>query len=257
MQKKEYWLKPKKQIFRDFKKHVLDKGNIKLHRIFIDRQADILFVAHLDTVLPPKFKRQTKNRIYATGLDDRFGCMIAYNLSEQLGADLLLTDHEESFATTAKYHDCKEYNWIAEFDKAGDDVVTYQLDNPEFRQALKEYWILNFGTYSDISQLYTEACCMNVGIGYEKAHSEDSYICLKTMEEQVRKFVKFFEKHKDTAFAQDFSCPDLDSDRSVYYNYDRYEDVCELCGLEHGELIYGKVVCEHCFNELLRQEYYV
>ena len=110
LNKLRYWLKPINTIFEDFNGYVLDADDKTKHRIFIDRDASVLFVAHLDTVIKPKFHGKTNKRIYASGLDDRLGCLIAYELSEQLNADLLLTDHEESGGTTIAYQDCEKYN---------------------------------------------------------------------------------------------------------------------------------------------------
>ena len=244
----KYWLQPKKSILKDLVENVLSKDQEGMRRVFIDRGSKILFVAHLDTVLMPKFVKRTKNRIYATGLDDRLGCKIAFELSKELGADLLLTDHEEKCASTARYHECKEYNWIAEFDRAGDDVVTYNLDNDEFRKQLKEFWRIGVGSFSDISCLKTDACCVNIGIGYEKAHDKDSYVNLKVMQKQIAKFKMFFEQNKNISYKHDKPEWECDS----YW----FEDLCELCGLQQGEYVYGRVICEYCFHELLRQEYF-
>jgi len=250
-----YWLKPKEKLFLDFEKYVLDFDSPDKHRIFINRNSNILFVAHLDTVQKPKYIRQRKTksgkqkRIYACGLDDRLGCMIAFNLSEKLNADLLLCDNEESMNSTAQYHNCKNYNWIAEFDRAGSDVVTYDLDCVEFRQAISKYWKIGLGLFSDIAQLNTQACCMNVGIGYEFAHSKDSYVCVKTMLQQIEKFIKFFNQYKDVKFIQ--NCQEK-YDYLPQYNFDE----CEICGEIENSYIYGHNICRECFTDMLQQYCY-
>lgn len=245
LDKLKYWLQPTNKIFADFADYVIgteeQREYLSHRRIFIDRGADVLFVAHVDTVQPPKYKRirRTKSkkakRLYAQGLDDRLGCLIAYELAERLGADLLLTDNEEICHTTAQYHDCKDYNWIAEFDRAGNDVVTYDLDNPGFSTALSQHFKIGLGCYSDICDMKTTACCVNVGIGYELAHSQDSYVVIKTMESQINRFLAFYEENKDITYIQQANDYDVGA--------------CDVCGIHGAESIYGYNICEDCFCE--------
>ena len=218
-----WWLRPRRKIIRHFRNFVLDKQDFWKRRIFIDRGSKVLFMAHLDTVQTPKLVSATRHRIYAQGLDDRLGCMIASKLSLELGADLLLTDHEESAGTTARYHICKDYNWIVEFDRAGEDVVTYDLDSVEFRNAIRGYWHLYPGMYSDICELKTETCCMNLGIGYERAHSTDSYVTTKVFNRQIEAFRKFYAEYKDVEFKQDYSNFGTNC-KTVYGSYELFDD---------------------------------
>ena len=102
------WFLSTDKMFNRFKKYAIDYNNPKKRRIFVDNNSAVLFVAHLDTVQPPKINAITKGKIHACGLDDRLGAKIAFDLSKELGADLLLTDLEESCQTTAKYHTCKD-----------------------------------------------------------------------------------------------------------------------------------------------------
>jgi len=192
--------------------------------------------------------KRTKKRIYASGLDDRLGAMLAYELSNRLRADLLLTDHEESCQTTAQYHECKDYNWIVEFDRAGSDIVTYDLDNPDFLLALSDKWEVGFGSYSDIMDLKTEACCFNLGIGYHRAHSIDSYVDIRQTKKQLVKFAEFFERHKDTKFVRD--------EQWLYGSDTLYDPdgVCEVCGLAYGESVFGYVVCEDCLSYMMEMQ---
>ncbi len=244
----KYWLKPIDELFADLDHYVYDKNDKDKRRIFVNRSSDVLFVAHLDTVLEPKFIKQTKNHIHATGLDDRLGCMIAYQLSKELGADLLLTDNEEKCSTTAKYHECKDYNWIAEFDRASSDVVTYDLENDEFLDKLAEYWKIGWGSYSDICSLKTTACCLNVGIAYEHAHSRDSYVDKRAMDTQIKLFRKFYNEHKDTKFVRDktYGLEDWDyySDKDHYYE-------CDICGDWTAEQIHNYFVCPACMDYMM------
>jgi len=254
------WFQATNTMFNYFKHNTLDWDNPEKRRVFIDNGGSILLVAHLDTVQKPKIVRYKKDRIYAQGLDDRLGAYIAYKLATMLGCDLLLTDNEESGASTAQFHKMKnKYNWVCELDRAGDDVVTYDLDNEEFFDALAEQWHIGFGSFSDICFLDTDVCCFNLGIGYEKAHAKDSYAVLSIMNEQIKTFIKFYEEHKDTKFIYDGN--DLKQRQSDYgfgdyynykYNNDEEEDLCEICYLDYGEDVYGHSICERCFKSMYR-----
>jgi len=253
--KLKYWLKPKKQIFKDFSDDVLDGDDLEQNRIFIDRDSKVLFIAHIDTVLSPKYirkktKKKKVRRVYAQGLDDRLGCMVAYELSTELQADLLITDHEESAASTGQFHDLKDYNWIVEFDRAGNDVVTYNLDCADFVDVLDRFWDVGYGSFSDVCQLKTDVCCMNLGIAYEYAHSKDSYVDVVKLEEQIEQFKLFYAEYKDTEFKQNHIYNDGDVDDYGCYSY---EDECEVCNTvkDDCEYVHNHYICAECFEFML------
>lgn len=258
----KYWLKPKEQIFADFDSFTLDSNDPNKRRIFMDRGSLILFVAHIDTVQKPKFVRQRKTkskklkRVYAQGLDDRLGCMIAYQLSNELNADLLICDNEESCRSTGQFHELKDYNWIAEFDREREGVVTYDLDCDKFRKLLSEYWEVGFGSYSDVINLRTQACCMNVGIGHHFSHSKDSYVDVKVFYRQIANFKSFYKKYKDVKFTRDYKPPyDFESYSQQYYR-DKY-GCCELCGITANlEIVFTYTVCQDCFEAMIFQYLY-
>jgi len=253
MKQLKRWLKPVDKMFAKLQENVL--GNIKQRRVFIDRGSKVLFIAHLDTVQKPKYIRQRKTksgrlkRIYAQGLDDRLGCMLAFELSRELDADLLLTDYEECCMSTAIYHECKDYNWIVEFDRAGEDIVTYSIDSLDFRAALEDVWPIGFGSYSDIYDLKTDVCCFNLGIGYELAHSKDSYVDIEVMEKQIKLFKQFYAKYKDVEFKQDFINNDND-----YWSEGETTDCCDICGMTGAEAFYGYFVCPDCFEGMMQEK---
>lgn len=229
--KMKYWLRKTDKLFADFRGFVLDGKDKERRRIFIDRGADVLFVAHIDTVQKPKFirVRKTKSkkikRVYAWGLDDRLGCMVASDLSKELGADLLICDLEERMGSTGMYHNLKDYNWIVEFDRAGNDVVTYGLDSLEFYMALEDYWNVGFGSFTDLCMLNTSACCMNVGIGYEFAHSKDSYVNMKVLDAQIAQFREFYDKYKGVKFIQSRGC--AEEEDSGCWESDYWDDLTD------------------------------
>jgi hypothetical protein len=251
----KYWLQDKELLFSHFDNNVLDKDNKDKRRVFIDRDSKILFVAHLDTVQVPKFHFENKKCIRASGLDDRLGCLIASELSKELKTDLLLTDNEECERSTAKYHKCKQYNWIAEFDRHGDDVVTYDLDSDKFLKELRKIWTVGSGSMSDICYLDTNACCVNIGIGFEHDHSPDSFARIKTIKRQIDKFKMFFAKHKDTEFIRDERIYNTPLTYPKMYYPDSCEDYqtefCEICGIHGAKEVFGYDICEDCFLSML------
>lgn len=254
-----WWMStPTDEVFLRLADYVLDRADKTRRRIFIDRDAPWLFVAHVDTVVEPRIKKVNRRKqiITGAGFDDRLGCYLAYVLSKHLGADLLLCDLEESLESTGQYHDCKDYRFIVEFDRGGTDVVTYDRDNEEFRESLSAFWTIGFGSSSDISTLSTTACCVNVGIGYYLAHSQDSYIKPKEVASQVDKFLRWFDLNKDTAFVADEPLPARR--RAIWWrDYDGWapahfdENVCDLCGAESGQYVHGYFIGENCFNALM------
>jgi hypothetical protein len=254
------WFAPTDRLFAEFESDTLDYEDKNRRRIFVDNGSLVLFVAHLDTVHKPQYVRKKGANFHASGLDDRLGCWIAYTLSKQLNADLLLCDNEEIGQSTAKWHICKEYNWIAEFDRAGDDVVTYDLDSKLFRNALEESFTINYGMFSDISFLRTFACCVNVGIGYKYAHSKYSYADLSVTQKQITKFIAFFRRYEDTAFERDFYYNGAYGNYGTpvsnkYGGYGNYNyNKCELCDSE-GTSIYTRIFCEECLEEIVNNYY--
>ena len=261
-----FWLRPKAVIYRVCQEDILG-DNPEEYRIFIDRGSDILFVAHLDTVITPRYYKKTKKNIWASGLDDRLGCAVATVLGEELGADVLLCDHEETGKSTGNFHDLKEYNWIAEFDREGDDVVTYDLDSVEFLAALNKYWYLGIGSFTDIVMMNTSCCCMNVGIGIKHSHSENSYVNKKQLRNQIDAFKEFHSEYKDVEFKQDFRNVITSGGRTSGYGFSQQQygytyaddygsDMCDFCGMVRGDSIFNYHACEDCFEGLVEQYMY-
>ena len=168
--------------------------------------AKILAIAHLDTVqdLIGMTTSKKGRMVHACGLDDRLGAYIVHEWLNSHGivADILLTDMEESGSSTAScFAMANDYNWIVGFDRAGEDVVTYGLDSPEWLEALRESGFrVGMGSYSDIAFLKTERCCVNVGVGYERAHSKDSYADLAVLDRQLKRFRVLYDNYQDTQF---------------------------------------------------------
>jgi len=249
-----YWFKNINEIFTDFKKYALNYEDKDKRRIFIDRESDILFVAHLDTVQKPKIGKHKKNRICGRGFDDRLGCHIAHKLAGEYEVDLLLCDNEEIGRSTAFYQDCKNYNFIVEFDRAGDDVVTYEKDCEEFRESLLKYWKMGFGSFSDVSFLQTDCCCVNIGIGYHHAHSKNSHVNTAQLYDQLNKFDNWFKENRSIAYKQDDNYSD-NWDEPDYS--DIFEIACDGCGEMtdyNTAFFFGDyILCKNCEQMTFKQ----
>jgi hypothetical protein len=198
------------KMFKYLRRYTLDAGTKTRRRVFIDNGAKVLFVAHMDTVCRPRFYGVRKNTgpdiVHASGLDDRLGVYVINKLVQECGlkADVLITDLEETGQTTANYHKAKDYNWIAEFDKAGSDVVTYGLACDDWNNALiSRFGDIGIGSYTDICTLESTACAVNIGIGYERAHSKNSFFSISALEKQMEKFIAFYDDHCEKPYTRD------------------------------------------------------
>jgi hypothetical protein len=171
-------------LFKQYWKHQQGEGTNR--RLFFDNKSDVLIVCHADTVQKPRYHGMLdfgyEKRIYASGLDDRLGLMIAFQMKNKF--DILVCDLEESAESTAQYHNLKGYNWIVELDRAGTDYVHYNLASDEFLNDIEntidiEY---GYGSFSDISFMKTDICRFNLGTGYYDAHNIESYCIVQEVE---------------------------------------------------------------------------
>lgn len=205
-----WWISsPVDTIFEHFADNVVHKDDPKKHHIFINRNSSILVVAHVDHVndIDPD-PNWDDTLILARNLDDRLGCALAFNGPEYgLHADVLLTDHEEIGASTAAYFKTdKKYKWVVEFDRAGDDYVTYYLDSDEWNTELKAHGLKKgHGSYSDICKLDLgyKPCMLNLGIGYHKHHTPASYCEVGELNANMDKLMAFYKANKDKAYEDD------------------------------------------------------
>lgn len=195
---------------------------------YIDNGSPILAVAHLDTVLiNPAFDyREIKAMhgmkrdalVWSSQLDDRLGAYLLLDYLPALGMsfDVLLTENEEICQSTAyDFQPVKPYHWGFMFDRAGDEVVMYQYEDPQSELLLKESGAqLGIGSYSCITDLeHLGIKCFNWGCGYEGAHSPLSYTRLSVLYKQIKRFAKFYYAHKDTRLEHTV---DLDRDPLGY-----------------------------------------
>lgn len=152
------------------------------HRVafFADRGADVLGVAHLDTVLeitPPTVRDGV---LRSTGCDDRLGVHILAHVLQRLGinTDLLLTTDEERGRSTGDlFVPQKPYKFLAEFDRRGCDVVMYRYHSAAAERVLNGFGMdVGRGSYSDISVMGRCECpAANFGVGYHHNHSPNAF----------------------------------------------------------------------------------
>lgn len=176
--------------------------------VFQDNGGDVLAVAHLDTVRQDRHFGIVKgkaDRIYNCQLDDRLGAWIALDLLPAIGVkvDVLLTTGEEACRSTAKhFQPGKRYNWVAGFDRSGEDVVTYHYESREWLDALEFTGNnIGWGSYSDISELdHLDVQGVNWGIGYHDYHGRGAYCKLGEMTRAVDRFVAFHAEYHGERF---------------------------------------------------------
>jgi len=245
-----YWFKNINDIFMDYSQKSRFLDDLEKRHIFINNGANILLVAHLDTVLKPELIGAENGEIYATGLDDRLGCAIADYLVTVKGvhADILLCDNEETGRSTAQYFTCPDrYNWICELDRAGTDFVDYGIGNELLNNKIESLGLkYNYGAFSDICSLRNIDCaCFNLGIGYYRAHSQDSYAKIPEIQLQIDRFMQIYDSLSDTKFDRE--------ETPEYFDFYNYDDVltCEFCGNDCAEFVHGYNICSNCFNMLL------
>jgi len=219
----------------------------------------ILLVAHVDTVLKPVKPRIKKKRIKGRGLDDRLGIYMAMTILEEHPeiVDVLITDDEEIGMSTASLvptEDLANYNCIIELDRGGDDFVHYGLAGPDLVYAYEEYADKGFGMASDIMHLNKPNCgCINVGIGYYKAHAKNSYCKTEEFIQSYHNVMDFIEKYQDVHFEACVPPKRYSYAKNKYFTeyYESYED-WETMDKEDGMPKIER--CDDCDIELLFED---
>lgn len=184
--------------------------------IYIDNDTSVLAVAHADVhpdianIINFEVDESTHSKasiVKSPYLDDRLGIYAILETLPEMGInlDVLITDGEETGQSTASLFSTvcpKKYNWIVEFDRKGEDVVLYNYSCASMEQMLAGAgFTFGSGTASDISHMKSLGiACFNVGIGYQKAHSENCFANLRVFERQIHRFTKFFRQNRDNLF---------------------------------------------------------
>lgn len=183
-------------------------GNHNDEYAFKDNGSKILAVAHCDVSRIIEKQRHfsvakltTDTLIYSTYLDDRLGVYTILEVLPRLGINvdvLLTTDEEIAKSTATLFTPKKEYNWMVEFDRRGDDAVTYQYD---WEDIIGDYFQVGTGTFSDLNDLdHVGVCGVNVGVGYQDEHSPFCYMSVAEYRHQLARFVSFWDYEKDNRY---------------------------------------------------------
>lgn len=180
---------------------------------YIDRGSDVLTVAHLDAVGSKTHFGHLhflgeKTIIFSPWLDDRLGVFIILDVLPRLGynCDILLCTNEEKGESTAQFFEApegKHWRYLAEFDRMGEDIVTYDYRVPEMNKALVAAGFSHpsHGAYTDIASLYHLGVgAFNVGVGYESPHTNWCKAELEVTFRQLVRYLRFAEANAETTF---------------------------------------------------------
>jgi len=111
--------------------------------------------------------------------------------------DVLLTDDEEIGRSTAsEFMPSKQYNWMFQFDRRGQDAVHYEYN--AMAPHIKRHFTLGRGSFSDICWLDHIGCSgLNIGTGYYNEHTRNSYADLRHTAAQIQRFQNMWNELKD------------------------------------------------------------
>jgi hypothetical protein len=230
------------------------------NNIFVPSENDskVLFVAHMDVVTDkPRFSMlEDKNTLISSKFDDRLGIYAAYVLKYKykFDFDILLTDEEERCNSSAQFFKTdKKYNWMFQFDRAGNNhAVCYQYESDEAEKALNAAGLqMQMGSYSDICELSHLGCLgFNFAVAYYKQHSPNCYMKIDEYKNQLRKFMKFYNLHKDTHMPFDADAYEKAYKARQQKFYDNYKSTSYGYGVsrfyddEYYDWYYGKHTSE-------------
>lgn len=173
---------------------------------FRDNGADVLAVAHLDTVgrhatrAANFVETEAGLVVYSRALDDRLGTYVILEMLPALGieTDILLTVGEESGRSTASaFTTDRRYDHIIEFDRGGTDVVMYDFEDEDLRSRVKAAGgKVGVGIFSDICYLeHLGSKAINWGVGYQDYHSSRSHAFLEDTFDLVDQYTDFYAQN--------------------------------------------------------------
>lgn len=178
----------------------------------------VMLVAHMDTVhkeIVQQILYMDNGNIISSpqgiGGDDRCGIYMILKIIENYNCSVLFVEDEEIGCVGSKKFvkaindnkvDVCLVNYLIELDRKGkDDAVFYDCDNPEFEDfILKDKdWKLDFGTYTDITELAPAlgVAAVNFSCGYYKPHTTQEYVVVSEMEANINKVKNLLERTTD------------------------------------------------------------
>ena len=195
---------------KSLKNHVKQKLQMRYEEVIVDDgfvyaqgSFPVLLVAHLDTVhskLPNMIlydkDQNTVSSPNGIGGDDRCGVYMIFEIIKKFNCSVLFCEDEEDGGIGANKFvktdlaRTLDFNYIIEFDRANaNDAVFYSCDNYDFEKFItKDFYKINYGTYSDICDIAPAIGCaaVNLSCGYYKAHTKDEYVVLSDMENSIK-----------------------------------------------------------------------
>lgn len=195
---------------KSLKNHVKQKLQMRYEEVIVDDgfvyaqgSFPVLLVAHLDTVhskLPNIIlydkDQNTVSSPNGIGGDDRCGVYMIFEIIKKFNCSVLFCEDEEDGGIGANKFvktdlaRTLDFNYIIEFDRANaNDAVFYSCDNYDFEKFItKDFYKINYGTYSDICDIAPVIGCaaVNLSCGYYKAHTKDEYVVLSDMENSIK-----------------------------------------------------------------------
>ena len=204
-----------------------------------------LVVCHADTVEHKGEQGHTfshneeKNTVHSIALDDRLGiaCMLHAITYKTWMADcaMLVCDEEEVGKSTSQEFAAHEHglepNWLVELDRRGADAVMYEYETAMFGSFLEQAGFdIGQGSFSDICYLESLGVCgFNIGIGYNREHSDQCYAELDKTKSQLEKLETFYNNMKHLKLTHRSAPYGRYSDtESSYYDNHHYGSLNEV-----------------------------
>lgn len=251
------------QTYKDFAKMGVTINTPDGQLTYIDNGANILGVAHLDS-LQPKGKcwryDKANGKVYNPVVDDRLGVHILLDVLPRYGIkfDVLLTDGEEQGRSTAQYFEsgARPYNWMFQFDRMGTDVVMYEYYTRKLARKIEGQFKVkvDYGLFSDIcflNQLGVKG--FNWGCGYYDNHGPTAYFKPKQTNQMIKKFVQFYREYSGEYLEhkeEDDYLPLPLYKPTKQYTHDYAQWDMQQCPTCQALLGYADTVCPFCNTNL-------
>ena len=195
----------------------------------------VLLVAHMDTVhkktpsiIAYDADKKTASSPQGIGGDDRCGIYMILEIIKKFACSVLFCEDEEIGGVGAEKFTASpvaqglKFNYIIEFDRKGSrDAVFYDCDNEDFEKFItKEFFVTNYGSFSDISIIapYLKCAAVNLSCGYYRAHTEQEYVVLAEMERVIDEACKLLDR---TTEEDKFEYIEAQHSYGGYYDYYR------------------------------------
>lgn len=233
---------------------------------FKDNGADVLFVAHLDTVQNPKPRpvgyNPTLREIHHPCLDNRLGLLAVRALVPKVFTqpyDILFTTGEESGKSTAKdfvkkHADIlKRYKVAINFDRGYDSPALYgALLDKEWKKAVAALgWKPERGIFSDTTILADAGLRIaNLPCGMRDYHSKKAWAGLAELEDSLGKLTSLVEAARTT--------PECEREKETTYTYGGYTGsyagyTGSYAGYNGSRSIRGSYTFRRSLDEALRE----